>query len=427
MAEITLTYKLLLQPDARQSVLLSRTCDAYLQACDLVSRTAREHRTLKQKELNKLTYRETRSKYGLGAQMAQSAIIRVIGNYRTIKENHGSPWKTKEAPRYTSAGYDLVWNRDYSILSDGRFSVNTLDGRIKLRVDWSHVPEDRRRGRYGTARLLSRNGKWLLNVPVTFTIPDAQIPRNIMGVDLGMRFLAVSYDSYGVTSFFNGKEVTQKRAQYKALRTQLQKRQTRSARRRLHSIGRRENRWMSDLNHQVAKALVNQCKQPTLLVLEDLKGIRNTTEQVKRSRRYVQVSWAFYQLRQLIEYKAKLNGHTVVYIDPAYTSQACPICGQVRKANRRKTRHEYVCANCGYRSNDDRIAAMNIRQCGYMTVLDSITGTPIMEGRSQSSPDVPPASPVIREGNKGRRQLSDRRMPTMVTAGQGQASTVRSR
>nr|WP_241519627.1 transposase [Bifidobacterium callitrichidarum] len=253
-------------------------------------------------------------------------------------------------------------------------------------------------------------------------MPDQQTPRNIMGVDLGMRFLAVSYDSYGVTRFFNGKEVIQKRAQYQALRTSLQKRGTRSARKRLNAIGHRENRWMRDLNHQVAKALVNQCKQPTLIVLEDLTGIRETTERVRKSRRYVQVSWAFHQLRQLIEYKARLNGHTVVLIDPAYTSQACPICGQVRKANRKKTRHEYVCANCGYQSNDDRIAAMNIRQRGYMTVLESISGKPDMEGSSQRSHDVPSAS---NRGTKGRRHPKGE--STMTTAGQGQASSVRAR
>lgn len=383
MAEITLTHALLLCPDDAQAQILSDTCCAYLDACTMISRTAREYHTLKQKELNRLTYRRSRSQYGLGAQMAQSAIIRVIGNYRTIKENHGSPWATKHAPRYTSSGYDLVWNRDYSITRDGRLSINTLAGRIKLPVDWTHVPERHRHGRYGTARLLCRNGKWLLYIPITLTIPEPVTPRNIMGVDLGMRFLAVSYDSHGVCSFFNGKEVIQKRAQYQSLRTQLQKRQTRSARKRLNSIGHRENRWMSDLNHQVAKALIAECKQPTLIVLEDLTGIRHATQRVKKSRRYVQVSWAFFQLRQMIEYKARQAGHTVVLIDPAYTSQACPICGQVRKANRKKTIHEYVCANCGYRSNDDRIAAMNIRQRGYMTVLDSISGKPDMEGSSQ--------------------------------------------
>ena len=75
--------------------------------------------------------------------MAQSSIIRVIGNYRTIKKKHGSPWATSR-PEYRSPGYDLVWNQDYRILKDGLLSVSTLSGRIKLPVDWNHVPEEYR-------------------------------------------------------------------------------------------------------------------------------------------------------------------------------------------------------------------------------------------------------------------------------------------
>lgn len=142
-------------------------------------------------------------------------------------------------------------------------------------------------------------------IPMSVMLPDPPRPQRVTGIDLGLRFLAVSYDGDGNTRFHPGKEVTQKRAQYKALRTDLQKRGTRSARKRLKSIGNRENRWMTQVNHRVSKALVAECDRPTLLALEDLKGVRKATERVGRSQRYVQVSWAFFQLRQMVEYKAR--------------------------------------------------------------------------------------------------------------------------
>nr|WP_303246358.1 transposase [Bifidobacterium longum] len=80
-------------------------------------------------------------------------------------------------------------------------------------------------------------------------------------------------------------------------------------------------------------------------------------------------------MRQMIEYKALKAGHSIMLVDPAYTSQACPRCGLVRKANRKHRAHEYVCAGCGYRSNDDRVAAMNIRRLGYAALVESQTGT----------------------------------------------------
>ena len=219
---------------------------------------------------------------------------------------------------------------------------------------------------FGTAKLLSRDGKWYLHIPVSKEIPklqDSKI-RNITGVDLGINFLAVSYDSKGKTAFYPGRRVKQKRARYSQLRRELQRRKTSSARRRLKAIGQRENRWMSDVNHQVSKALVKSQPQGTLFVLEDLAGIRQRTERVRRKHRYVSVSWAFYDLRQKVTYKAELNGSKVLAVDPKYTSQSCPKCGHRAKANRDRKRHIFVCENCRYSSNDDRIGAMNLYQKG---------------------------------------------------------------
>lgn len=366
----TLTYAVRVKTTSTQSEILDATCSAYLDCCNMVSKTAWEHKTLSQKTLNQLAYHRLRDEYHVGAQMAQSSIIRVIGNYRTIKETHGTPWATSQ-PEYHSLGYDLVWNRDYSILKDGRLSVNTLEGRIKFPIDWTHMPETYRHGKFGTARLLNRNGEWLLLIPSTIELPHPSQPQQVVGVDLGIRFLTTTYDSDGHTDFYDGKEVKNKREHYKRLRITLQKKGTRSARRRLRDIGNRENRWMRDVNHQVSKALVNRQSKPTLFALENLEGIRHATEKVRRQDRYTQVSWAFHQLRQMIEYKALKAGHSTIAVDPHYTSQTCPKCGMIRKANRNKRLHEYQCSNCGYRSNDDRVAAMNIQRLGYQSLVES--------------------------------------------------------
>ena len=370
----TLTYAVRVDTSPDQYRLLSDTCAAYIDCCNMISKVAWEHKTLGQKALHQLVYRRLRDEYRVKSQMAQSSIIRVIGNYRTIKEMHGSPWAASR-PEYRSSGYDLVWNRDYSILKDGRLSINALNGRIKLPVDWSHVPEEYRHGKFGTARILNKSGKWLLLIPSTVELPDPAQPQQVVGVDMGVRFLATTYDSDGRTVFYDGREVKRKREHYKKLRASLQKKGTRSARRRLRNIGKRENRWMRDVNHQVSKALVSRQSKPTLFALENLEGVRNATERVRKSDRYVQVSWAFYQLRQMIEYKAAKAGHSVIAVDPRYTSQTCPTCGLVRRANRRKKTHEYHCSNCGYRSNDDRVAAMNIQRLGYQSIVETQSDT----------------------------------------------------
>ena len=136
----TLTYAVKFLPTPEQELLLFRTCKTFIDACGTVSEWCRENHCLSQKKIRDAMYLRLRSEYGLGSQMAQSAISRVIGNYRTIRENHGSPWHGKRACKYTSAGYDAVWNRDYSVSKAGVVSVNTLAGRVKLQADWRTYP-----------------------------------------------------------------------------------------------------------------------------------------------------------------------------------------------------------------------------------------------------------------------------------------------
>ena len=164
--------------------------------------------------------------------------------------------------------------------------------------------------------------------------------------------------------FFKGRKIKDKRASYKRIRKSLQQKKTASSRRRLNQIGSRENRYMTDVNHQVSKALVEQAGPQSLIVLENLQGVRNATEKVRKRDRWYTVSWAFYQLRQMIEYKGKMNQSTVIVVDPSYTSQTCPKCNHRKKANRNKKTHSFQCKRCSYRSNDDRIGAMNLHHRG---------------------------------------------------------------
>lgn len=155
-----------------------------------------------------------------------------------------------------------------------------------------------------------------------------------------------------------------KKAQFQRTRKSLQQRQTPSSRRRLKKIGGRENRWQQDVNHRVAKALVAFAGKNSLIVLEDLTGIRTATERVKRSNRYYSVSWAFADLRSKVEYKAQLLGVQVIAVDPKHTSQKCPKCGHAEKANRDKKTHTFSCKSCSYTTNDDRVGSLNLRQKG---------------------------------------------------------------
>ncbi|MDT2769213.1 transposase, partial [Globicatella sulfidifaciens] len=76
------------------------------------------------------------------------------------------------------------------------------------------------------------------------------------------------------------------------LRQSLQAKNTKSSRRRLKTIERRENRWMNDVNHQLSKTLVDRYGANTLFVVEDLTNVTfNTTHHRKQDARYEHHSW----------------------------------------------------------------------------------------------------------------------------------------
>ena len=359
--------------------LVLESMRAYSSACNYVSRYIYESKDLSQVSVQKHTYQILRDLYKLPSQMACNVVRTVIGSYRTNKMNKIDWTECK----YNVPQMTLSWNRDYSLTKD-LFSVGTLKGRIKVKYNKTNMEQyfDKSLYQFGTAKVVYKHGKFFLHIAAICDkdeLKDEDVSY-VVGHDRGIRFLVTSYGSDGKTSFVDGSFVKQKRAHYKELRKQLQKKQTSSARHRLKCIGQRENRWMQDVNHCVSKALVLSNPKGTLHVLEDLSGIRNATERVRVKNRYVFVSWSYYDLEQKLTYKAIEHGQKVITVDPRYTSQICPKCGHISKSNRDKKTHSFCCRNCGYRSNDDRIGAMNLYRMGIEYLIESQTGKPVCEG-----------------------------------------------
>ena len=138
-------------------------------------------------------------------------------------------------------------------------------------------------------------------------------------------------------------------------RKNLQKKGAKNA---LTKIRRKQSRVIKDINHKVSRSVVDYAnKHRSAIVLEDLGKIAKKG----KAKRYVQKSqWSFYQLETFIKYKAALLGIPVLYINPAYTSQACSRCGSLNKPNGKK----YKCS-CSHFDHRDSNAAFNISARGW--------------------------------------------------------------
>jgi len=164
---------------------------------------------------------------------------------------------------------------------------------------------------------------------------------------------AVIADNKNNKVMFLGKDAQHIHKKYSKIRKKLQKSKKLK---KLKTIKRRESNIQKDINHKISKKIVDYAKNNKCgIKLEKLKGIRQTTKQTK-SFKYSMNSWAYYQLEQFIEYKSKLAGIPVVYVDPSYTSQACHKCLQLGNRNGKV----FKCPHCGYTSHADVNASWNI-------------------------------------------------------------------
>ena len=182
MEQMTITAKIQIIAAEADKVLLDETMSVYRNACNYVSDYVFRTHDLKQFSLNKALYSTLREKFKLKSQMAQSVLKTVIARYKTILENQNEWIK----PSFKKPQYDLVWNRDYS-LTQNRFSINTLNGRVKLSYfsDGMSKYFDHTIYKFGTARLVSKHGKYYLHIPVTYEVEESNISDicNVVGID----------------------------------------------------------------------------------------------------------------------------------------------------------------------------------------------------------------------------------------------------
>ncbi|MER5449946.1 transposase [Streptomyces sp. NPDC002764] len=361
-----------LVPDAVQASVLERTLRTVNDAANWVSEVAFEHDVPREYELRKHTYAELKAR-GLGAQAAQHVIKKVRDAYTTLKANiragnlgkEGSKRRRKAQSKpiafrpQAAQPYDdrcLSWQFDRRTVS-----IWTVDGRVKnvpfvCSADALKMLQAYRKGE---SDLIERDGVFYLIATCEVDEAEPYEPDGFIGVDLGIVNIATASTGYQAAA----RALNRYRKRQLALRAKLQKKRTKSAKRRLKERTRREARHAKNTNHIIAKTIVTEAERTSAgISLEELKGIRQRVR-LRKPQRVALHSWSFAQLAGFIVYKAKRAGVPLVFVDPAYTSQTCAACGHVDKRNR-VDQGLFICRGCGVVAHADRNASHNIATRG---------------------------------------------------------------
>ncbi|MEG4517006.1 MULTISPECIES: transposase [unclassified Microcoleus] len=403
-----ITAKLKLNLNTEQKSLVARTALAYRDALNYTSRVAFEAgKTSNGAKLQKAVYNELRVRFGLGAQMACNVPRQVSATYKTlwskVKQSNDAIAKgyrkkrykgLDQPPKYISRTCTLNYQRDYSFKTEQQVSIITLQGRIVVPYAGysKHLDLITSGAKIGAAKIVyQRSSKvYYLMVSIEVEVPEIEPVKTtrIAGVDVGMRYLAVETDLQNKSTFYSGKEARHKANRYHKARQTLQRKGTRSAKRRLISLSGRERRFIADVNHQISKEIA---KPNSLIGLENLTGMRKRTKSKsekkasKKQRRANRnkAKWSYAELHGYIDYKANLNGSLATKVPAHYTSKSCPKCGHTSDANRPNKGLLFRCECCGHELHADLVGARNIAMRTLLVRQDWIS-----TGILSASPNV---------------------------------------
>lgn len=357
-----LTAQIKLHPTDAQVESLKRTLEAANAAANYLSAYAWNYQQFRKYDLHYAGYYAIREEFGLSAQVAVRIVAKVADSYKLDRQTQ------RTFRPLGSIAYDdriLSWKKGDTV------SIWSLDGRLTIPFVCGETHRELLTKRQGEADLVYRNGEFYLYQTCDVDETPLETPADYLGIDLGVATIAADSDE----KLHSGSEIKNVRFRHRRLRSKLQKKGTKSCRRRLRKLSGKERRFATQVNHTISKQIVDSAQRTGRgIALEDLQGIRDRIR-ARRSQRATLHSWSFYQLRGFIEYKAKRVGVVVVAVDPRNTSRTCPSCGCIDKANR-PNQATFLCIQCGFSGHADCVAAENIRRAAVNQPYVSTTPNP---------------------------------------------------
>ena len=347
----TVSLKLATTPE--QSEALQDLAKQFASACNMIAPIAQEQRCWNRVALHHMVYYRIREAFpDLGSQMVCQAVHRVADAYKTLSSNGGIK-KDELLPEIAFDSKSVNFDKRTYAIKNADISLFTPNGRVKPKLLYGQFQKTLlESGEAKEARLINRKGIWYFNLFLDISDATPIKIGEVLGIDVGENNLAAT----STGKVFRGGELRHKRDKHLAHRRRLQANGSRAAKRKLRKISGREQRHVKHVNHVVSKSIVSEAMKHGIseIRMEDLTNIRaNIKAGIKvRTRLH---RWAFRQLQDFVKYKAEAIGMKVTFVNPAYTSQTCCVCGGKGK----RERHSFSCS-CGAKRHSDVNASVNI-------------------------------------------------------------------
>lgn len=374
------TFKYRIYPTSKQE----RALNTRLESCRLLynkflserknsweheQKPIRLYDQINQLPLLKLGILNLKDVYG---QALQNVAVRVDlafqAFFRRVKAG-GAPGypRFKAYGRYDSITYPL-YGRGVKIV-DNRIRVTGI-GHIKLAYHREIL------GAPKTATIKkSSTGKWYVSFSCEIEKPEP-LPtlKNSVGVDVGLETFAYFSDENRIENprFFKKEEKELEKVQRKLDKVSVKDKNGKvlngkdpirfKAKKVVSRVHERIGFKRQNFAHQESRKIINNYQ---IICVEDLK-VNKLKEHTFRciAKSISDAGWSMFT--NTLSYKAVEAGRTVVFVNPAYTSQDCSRCGHREKKALSERMH--LCKCCGLNIHRDLNASINIESLGLQAL-----------------------------------------------------------
>lgn len=356
MSKVNLSIKLPLKVSREAKAELLTTMHYYTASFNRVAEVAWSQDRVNGNEIHKLTYFSEINQHPLKSQLTISARMKAVEAVKAAKTKLKKR-ETASCPKskLCSIRYDA---RSFRFLKSGvnEVSLGTCDKPV---IAYYSIPDYAKdyfdAWKHGSADLVYRKGQFWLHLTVSKEF-EFESSGSVVGCDLGVNRPIVTSQN----QFLGSKKWKAIDKRYRHVNKSLQAKGTKSAKRKLKARSGRRNRFRNDCDHVLSKQLVKGLTEGTTIVLENLENIRRASERANKRKMSKHVRekihmWSFARLAGYIGYKAAMNGCSVTYVEPAYSSQECSRCGFIHAESRQRS--AYDCVECGFKLNADLNAA----------------------------------------------------------------------
>lgn len=287
---------------------------------DIVFNTE-NYKKLSYKQIHHLVYDKARAQFpNLPAQIVIRLERNVLANYKSVKANKHNidkPIICKQPclqldkrlfNRFTQTSIDLFSSTKYKLCK----ATFVLYPKLVELLSKYEVCDP---------ALFVKNNE--LYISIKFNVPSPLSKGNdtVLGVDRGIRRLIATSDGLVI----KGTEFQKHKRKLHYLKSQLQSKGTKSAKRKLKKLSKKEHNFSKNYCHLIVNEILKTDKD--IIVLENLKNIKRKTSKhkennIKRTshnRMFSQIP--LYELERILTYKAQHIGKCVATVSPYMTSQ----------------------------------------------------------------------------------------------------------